>query len=156
MRKLLFVILLLAFMGQQATAASTPVPIAFGVGYFRAVKNSQHGWAAKVQADLGQHLRLEPEMMYFAEHKDVTTLDINLNLHWRLKLFDSFGIYPLVGINYSHWGYEGPNASRWGANLGCGAEYRFSRRISVFTEARLQFVSHETQPLIGAGLKYHF
>ena len=95
-------------------------------------------------------------MIYFAEHNNTSTLNLNINLHYRLPLFDRFGIYPFIGVSYTHWGYDGPNASRWGANAGCGAEYRFSRRISMFTEVRLQLVSHETQPIVGAGLKYHF
>lgn len=156
MRKLFFVIAFLALMGNQVAIARPPLPVAFGLSYFRATKNHQNGWAAKLQLDLGKHFRLEPEMMYFAENEGVSTLDLNLNLHYRMKLFDGFGIYPFAGLNYSHWGYDGPNASRWGANLGCGAEYRFSKKMSGFTEARLQFVSHESQPLIGAGLKYHF
>lgn len=156
MRKLLFIIMLASVLALNAKETKTSLPLAFGVSYNHAFKNNQHGWAAKLQADLGHRFRLEPEMMYFAVHDGVSTLDLNLNLHYRMRLFDGFAIYPFIGVNYSHWGYDGPNASRWGANLGCGAEYRISHRLSLFTEARLQFVSHETQPLLGAGLKYHF
>ncbi|MBP3737559.1 MAG: outer membrane beta-barrel protein [Muribaculaceae bacterium] len=136
--------------------AAPPVPLALGVTYNRATKHHQNGWGMKLQADLGSRLRLEPELMYFAEHHQVTTLNLSLNLHWRIPLFDHFGIYPLAGLNYSHWGYEGPNASRLGMNVGCGAEYRFMRALSGFTEVRMQLVSHESQPIFTFGLKYHF
>ena len=156
MRALLTAIALLASTSMIVAEARPPLPMAFGVSYNYAFKNGQHGWAAKLQADLGSRFRLEPEMMYFSKSNGVTTLKLSLNLHWRKQLFSRFGIYPIVGVNYSHWGYDGPNASRWGANIGCGAEYRIARALSGFTETRLQFVSHETQPMVGVGLKYHF
>lgn len=142
-----------AFTAQAAPPM--PLPLAFGLTYNRATKNHQNGWGMKLQVDLGPRFRLEPEMMYFAEHDDVSTLDLNLNLHWRIPLFSHFGVYPFAGVSYSHWGYNGPNASRWGCNLGCGAELFFARRWSGFTETRLQIVSHETQPIFTFGLKYH-
>lgn len=156
MRNVLLTIVLIACMGCITARARTPIPMAVGLSYNRAFKNSQNGWAAKLQVPLNRRIRIEPEMLYFAEHDGVTTLNLSLNVHWCRRLFDGFSIYPFAGLNYSHWGYDGPNASRWGANLGCGAEYRFSGTISGFTEARLQCVAHETQPMVGAGLKYHF
>ncbi|MBR1804378.1 MAG: porin family protein [Muribaculaceae bacterium] len=149
-------VVLVALCAALPVEASTPVPVAMGVTYNRATKHHQNGWGLKLQADLGSRLRLEPELMYFAQHHQVTTLNLSLNLHWRIPLFDQFGIYPLAGLNYSHWGYDGPNASRWGMNVGCGAEYRFMRALSGFTEARMQLVSHESQPIFTFGLKYHF
>ena len=139
-----------------ATAhADPPVPFALGVSYDRSVKSGQNGYGFHLTADLGKHVRLQPEFIYLTEHNDVATLQLNLNAHWRMPLFDSFGIYPLVGMSYSHWGYTGPNASRWGMNAGCGAEYCFGGRVSLFTEVRLLVVSHETQPIYTVGLKYH-
>lgn len=150
------IVLALAVCAAIELWAGPPVPLALGLTYNRATKHHQHGWGIKLQADLGHRLRLEPELMYFAEHHEVTTLDLNVNLHWRVPIFDHFDIYPLSGVNYSHWGYNGPNASRWGMNLGCGAEFRITRSLTAFTEARMQLVSHESQPIFTFGLKHHF
>ena len=149
-------ILIAASTGPTALAAEPPVPMALGLTYNRSTLSHQNGIGLKLQADLGSRVRIEPEMIYFAEHDSTTALHLNMNLHWRIGLFDRFGIYPLAGVSYSHWGYQGPNASRWGANLGCGAEYRFMKRLSAYTELRLLIVAHETQPIYTVGLKYHF
>ncbi|MBQ7689744.1 MAG: outer membrane beta-barrel protein [Muribaculaceae bacterium] len=138
-----------------ATHAAAPLPLSLGVSYDRSIKSHQNGYGFQLTADLGSRFRLQPEFIYLTEHAGVATLQLNLNAHWRVPLFDSFGIYPLAGLSYSHWGYDGPNASRWGMNAGCGAEYTFGSRITLFTEVRLLVVSHETQPIYTAGLKYH-
>ena len=140
----------------NAVEAAPPLPMAFAATYNWSVKDHQHGFGLKLPTDLGHRLRLEPEFVYFAAHDDVTALHLNVNLHWRVPLFNAFGVYPLLGLSYSHWGYEGPNASRWGANVGCGAEYRFARRLSALTEVRLLLVSRESQPIYTFGLNYHF
>ena len=148
--------LVLAAVALLPAKAAPPLPMAFGVTYNRSIKSHQNGLGFKLVTDLGKRVRIEPEMIYFAAHDDVTALHLNINLHWRMPLFDSFTFYPLVGLSYTHWGYEGPNANRWGANLGAGAEFQFMRQLSAFTEARVLFVSHETQPIYNVGLKYHF
>ena len=149
-------LLVTLLMAAMAAMAAPPVPMAIGLSYNRTLKSDQNGLGVKLTSDLGKRLRIEPEFIYFWAHDDVTTLHLNVNIHWRLPLFDAFAVYPLAGVSYTHWGVEGPNPSRWGANLGCGAEYRFSKPLSAFTEARILLVSHETQPIYSFGLKYHF
>lgn len=130
--------------------------MAVGAAYYHATEFGQHGGGVKLQLNTLFNLRLEPEIIYFAQHKDVSTLHLNLNVQYVKSLIKGFNLYPFIGPSYSHWGYDGePNASRWGFNLGCGAELDVIKPFSIFAETRLQFVSHESQPIFTIGLKYH-
>lgn len=154
MKRLLALLTLLAAV--LSLHAAPPFTMALGATYCRATEYGQNGAGMKLQVGLSKKLRVEPEILYFAQKKDVTTLNLNFNVHYLFPLVEGLALYPFVGPSYTHWGYEGPNASRWGANVGCGAELSVGSRFGVFAEARLQLVSHETQPIMGIGLKYRF
>ena len=135
--------------------AKIPIKMALGAAYYNAMEYQQHGGGVKLQVNVIKNFRLEPEIIYFAQHKDVSTLNLNLNLQYVRTLIKGINLYPFAGASYSHWGYDGePNASRWGLNLGCGAELDVIKPISIFAETRLQFVSHESQPIFAVGVKY--
>ena len=59
--RLILVALLLAAV---TAMAAPPLPMAFGVSYYRSVKSHQNGVGVKLPTDLGQHLRVEPEIIY--------------------------------------------------------------------------------------------
>lgn len=135
--------------------AGLPIKMALGAAYYHATEYNQHGGGLKLQVNTIANLRVEPEIIYFAQHKDVSALNVNLNVQYVKTLAKGMHLYPFAGPSYSHWGYDGqPNASRWGANIGCGAELDLIKSFTIFAETRLQFVSHETQPIFAIGLKY--
>lgn len=131
-------------------------PLALGLTYDYATEYHQHGFGLKLEAPIGRHFRVEPEMIYFSENRKVTALFLNFNVHYLLPMASRLNVYPFVGLSYSHWGYVGPNANRWGVNLGGGLDYRLSHRISALAEIRFNLVSRETQLITSLGLKYHF
>lgn len=131
-------------------------PLALGLTYDYATEYHQHGFGLKLELPVGHRFRVEPEMIYFNENRQVTTLFLNLNVHYLLPLASRFNVYPFAGLSYSHWGYVGPNVNRWGMNLGGGFDYRLSRRFSALAELRFNLVSRETQLITSLGLKYHF
>ena len=153
--KRLTLLLATALVMLGARAIERP-PLAVALTYDHATEYSQHGFGLKLQAPVGRHLRLEPEMIYFNENKETTTLHLNLNVHYLLPMSRQLNVYPFAGIGYSHWGYVGPNENRWGVNLGGGIDYRLSRRVSVLGELRLNLVTRESQLISTLGLKYHF
>ena len=149
------IVALAAVLALSASAIERP-PLAVGFTYDHASEYHQNGFGLKLQACVGSHFRLEPEMIYCTENLDVTTLHLNLNVQYVMPIARRLDIYPYVGLSYSHWGYEGPNVNRWGANLGAGIEFDLGRSWSVLAELRLQPVKSETQLLTIAGLKYSF
>ncbi|MBQ0115135.1 MAG: outer membrane beta-barrel protein [Bacteroidales bacterium] len=127
---------------------------AFGAAYYYATEYDQHGMGISLQARLSDKVRIQPEMVYCNENKDVTTMHLNLNAHYVVPVFDRCNIYPLAGINYSHWGYEGPNKNHVGVNLGCGLEYNLGKRWWLDGGMRYNLVKQETQIIYTVGIKY--
>ncbi len=130
--------------------------LALGLTYDYAFKHQQNGFGIKLQANIFKGFRLEPEIIYCNEHKDVTTLHLNLNLQNVRPITSRLNLYPYIGLAYSHWGYVGPNENRLGVNLGAGLEYNLGRNWEALTELRLHGIKKETQLLYTLGLKYNF
>lgn len=151
-----FFLLLAVFACAVSVQAIQRPPLAVGFTYNYATEYKQHGLGVKLQAPLGRHLRIEPEIIYFNENHDVTTLHLNVNVHYLLPMSSRLNIYPFAGVGYSHWGYVGPNANRWGVNLGGGIDYDLGRRWGFMGELRVNAVSRETQIIPTLGVKYQF
>lgn len=145
-----------AMMAITASAQHWRLPNAVAATYNYATEYHQHGLGAKLQLGITGPWRLEPEIIYFAQSNKVTTLQLNANLHYVRPITQALGLYPFAGVTYSHWGYEGPDRSRWGANLGAGLEIYLGRRWGAFGEFRFMLVKQETQAVTTLGLKHYF
>ena len=132
--------------------------MAVGATYNFAWGHNQSGFGLKFDCNLIHQIRLEPELIYSSEHDDITTLHLNVNLHYLVPLIDRLTLFPIAGLSYSRWGYQTPadDGSRWGANVGAGLEIDLGRQWVVVAEHRYQLVRRETQGLSGIGLKYRF
>lgn len=139
-----------------AAHAAPRQQLAIGLTYNRATEYNQNGFGLKLQIPLSANFALEGEMIYFAQSRKTTTLHLNIHAQYRFQIIDRLCVYPFAGAGYSHWGYDGPNVSRWGANIGGGAEVYLGHGWGILGETRAQLVSHETQIIFTAGLRYHF
>ena len=148
--------LVLAAMSLAAQNHQVRQPMAVGLTYDYATEYGQHGVGAKLQLGIDSHWRIEPEMIYFAQSRKVTTLQLNVNVHYVHHVAGPLAIYPFVGMTYSHWGYKGPNVNRWGANLGAGLELSLGRCWVAVGEGRFMLVKQETQAVTSLGLKHLF
>ncbi len=137
-------------------ASAVELPMAVGVTHNYASEYNQHGLGVKLQAGLPHNLRLEPELIYSFERKDVSTLHVNLNLHYVVPVASSFNLYPFVGLSYSHWNYIGPDDDHVGVNLGAGLEYDLGNDWSILGELRYQAIRSESQAITSIGVKYNF
>lgn len=147
---------LAAVVSLALAAQRSRQPMAVGMAYGYATEYHQHGVGAKLQLGIDSHWRIEPEMIYFAQNREVTTLQLNANVHYVQHVGGPLSLYPFVGVTYSHWGYNGPDHSRWGANLGAGLEVNLGRRWVAFGEFRFMLVKQETQAVTTLGLKHLF
>ena len=129
---------------------------ALGLSYDFATEYRQHGLGMKFQVGIDSHWRIEPEIIYFFQSRNVTTLHLNANVQYAMPVVSTLQIYPFMGLSYSHWGYDGPNANRWGANLGAGVEVGLSDNWTAFAEFRFMLVPKETQAISAIGLKRRF
>ncbi|MCQ2289531.1 MAG: porin family protein [Muribaculaceae bacterium] len=155
MKKLQATIIAAAGMTLNMTAIERP-QLELGATYNYSTEYKQSGVGVKLQAPVGRHFRVEPEIIYSNQHHDVTTLHLNLNVHYVMPMTQHMNVYPIAGVSYSHWGYVGPNANRWGANLGAGIEHSLGKKLSALAELRMQAVKQETQIITSIGVKYKF
>ncbi len=137
-------------------ASAVELPMAVGATYNYSSEYNQHGLGVKLQAGLGHNLRLEPELIYSFEHKNVSTLHVNLNLQYIVPVGGGFDLYPFAGLSYSHWNYIGPDNDRVGVNLGAGLEYDLGNNWGILGEVRFQAIRNESQVVTGIGVKYSF
>lgn len=144
----------LCLMAPLLLSARPPMGIAGTYNF--ATEYQQHGVGAKLCLDVYGPWRLEPEIIYFAQYMDVTTLQLNANVHYVMPMTSRLFLYPFAGVSYSHWGYVGPDHSRWGVNLGGGAELALGRQWSVIGEFRFMLVKQETQAIPTLGIKRLF
>lgn len=119
------------------------------------------GIGVKYQYNLTDNIRLEPSFNYFFENKGVDMFDINANVHYLFPMASNIRVYPSAGLTYAKWsadaghGWE-VSTSKFGLNLGGGAEFDISDNLMMNVELRYQLVSDFDQSLIHIGIAYMF
>lgn len=141
-----------------AFAANASTPMSLGIGFNYGSKFDQPGLGVKLQASITPQIRIEPEFIYFFKNDGVETFDVNLNFHYLFPLAPKVKLYPLVGLSYSHWSFDGPfdDENRFGVNIGAGIEFALARNVGLFVEERGQLVSDYSQSVTSVGLKFRF
>lgn len=125
---------------------------------------SNFGIGAKFQYNLTDAFRIEPSATYFLKKDNVNMWDINANVHYLFHVGDSFVIYPLAGLTFVGWKvsveWEGMGASvsetKFGANLGAGAQYWLTSSFGLNLEAKYQIVSNIDRPIFSLGAVMKF
>lgn len=169
--KKLFLICLLAFIG-MGVQAQVKGDKAAGVNLSYGVKDgfSNFGVGAKFQYNFTDALRIEPSATYFFK-KDYTTMwDVNVNLHYLFQVTEKISVYPLAGLSlvgvkvsydsFDYGGYEieGASASdsKFGFNVGVGAQYWLSDTFGINFDIKYQLVSDLDRPIFSLGAAYKF
>ena len=169
--KKLFIICLLAFIGLNVQA-QTKSDKAAGVNISYGTKDgfSNFGIGAKFQYNFTDAIRIEPSATYFFK-KDYTSMwDVNVNLHYLFSVADKFTIYPLAGVSlvgvsvdiptieYGGYEIEGGSASesKFGFNLGAGAQYWVTETLGLNLDIKYQIVSDFDRPIFSLGAAYKF
>ena len=117
------------------------------------------GFGIKGQYGLTDQIRLEGSFNYFLKKDYCNVWDINANVHYVFKAGE-FGLYPLAGVTLqnvkvSNAGYS-HSESKFGVNLGAGAEYPITEKIKVNLEFTYKLVNDYDRSLIGLGVSYKF
>lgn len=125
---------------------------------------SNFGIGAKFQYNLTDAFRIEPSATYFLKKDNVNMWDINANVHYLFHIGDSFVVYPLAGLTFVGWKvsaeWEGIGASvsetKFGANLGAGAQYWLTSSFGLNFEVKYQIVSDIDRPIFSLGAVIKF
>lgn len=105
--------------------------------------------------------RLTPSISHFVKNDGHSTWAIDLNAHYVVKLSDMFGFYPLGGLSLSFWKFDAGhdynyNKTRFGANIGLGAEVYATDQISVGLEAKYNIIKTWDQAMLAVRVGYNF
>ena len=105
-------------------------------------------------------LRLSPSMTYFVKNNGHSAFAIDMNAHYVFRLSEMFGFYPLGGLSLSFWRFDGIphnfNRTRFGANIGLGAEVYATNQISVGLEAKYNIIKDFDQAMLAVRVGYNF
>lgn len=149
---------------------------AIGVNLGYGTEISNLGIGAKFQYGITDAIRAEASFDYFLKKDFVSMWDINVNAHYLFPVADKFKIYPLVGLTYTSWKFDGGDidadwedldidedmstesstTGKFGVNLGAGAEYSINPKLSLNFEVKYQLISDFNQALFNVGIAYKF
>lgn len=140
---------------------------------------SNIGIGVKYQNNITDAIRLEAVGNYYLKTDGFSMFDVNVNGHYLFPLSDKLTVYPLVGINYTHWKQEsfidfefGEEWSEWlgedanekydvdikdssiGLNIGGGVQYKLSDKVRIGAELKYQTISGASTAVIGAGVTF--
>ncbi len=144
-------------LAAAASAHAAVGDMALSASFSYASKYNQMGFGVQYQLEVFNNVRIAPEAIHFFKNDGHSTTDVNINAQYVIRTYAGFNIYPFVGFTYQHWdrsNYE--SRDRYGANLGCGAEYNIADHFAIFTEWKYQIVSDYNQSVTSVGLKYRF
>ena len=135
---------------------------AAGVSLNYGTEISSIGLGVKYQYNITDNIRLEPSINYFFENKGVDMFDINATAHYLVPMASNIRLYPLAGLTYARWGFDLVNDgaeithSKFGLNLGGGAEFDITNELMMNFELKYQCVSDFNQAIFSVGLAYMF
>lgn len=130
------------------------------------------GVGVKYQNNLTDAIRLEGVFDYYPKSDGFSMFDVNVNGHYLFPITDKVTLYPLVGINYTHWKqslFDGDDEDEWfyddeedvsmndgsiGLNIGGGVQYKLTDKIRIGAELKYQTISGFNTPVVGFGVTY--
>lgn len=155
MKKILMVacaMLVSAAMFAQQGEKSVGLNIKYGLD-----EPKSTGIGIKGQYGFTDKIRGEASFNYFMKKNHVQMIDINANLHY-VFTFDKIGVYPLAGVTLQSANPDGGSTeSKFGLNVGGGAEYPITEKIKINLEFTYKLASDNwDRSLIGIGVAYKF
>ena len=169
MKKLFMVAIILMVGISSAMAQKNVIAAGVNVNYGTEIKNV--GFGGKLQYGLTDAIRSEVAFNYYLEKDGLGLWDASVNVHYLFDLGDKFKVYPLVGLGYANckadWsiGYDyedediesgSVSSGEIMVNLGAGAEYPLTNKLSLGLECKYQIINNFNQLVPTLGLTYKF
>lgn len=163
MKKLIILASMLVLIACSAFAQQGKQAFGFHLGYGTEIESL--GIGVKYQYNVLDALRLEPSIDYYFKKDGLSMFDINLNAHYIFPVAAGVRLYPIFGLTYTNWHrdlgkYDGMNMSasksKFGANLGGGAEFDLNAQWMVNFEIKYQIISDLDQGVFNLGVAYRF
>ncbi len=171
--KKLIIALCMAFAGIGASAQSgeMAVGVDLGVVPFLEGEGSPTNFeiGAKFRYGLTEAVRLEADLDYAFQSKNVDVFSVSANAHYLIPVSDGFKLYPLVGIGYGRVGWSesydfngdfnltaSTSLNRFLFNVGIGADYAIAENLDLNLEFKYQYMKDFNRLPIKIGITYKF
>lgn len=160
MKKLVFLVLLaIISLGASAQTKGGESSVGFTIGGgFDHVDNATLG--IDYRYCIFDNFRINPGLTYHVKNEGLSSWAIDLNANYVFSLNDWFGFYPLAGLDLSFWKISGDHASanftRFGANIGLGAEFYATDNLTIGAEFKYLGVKDFDRPMLGFRIGYNF
>lgn len=110
---------------------------------------------ASLRYGFAKSVRGELAIDYGFKDKEVSVFTGAFNLHFLIPASNGFAFYPLVGIGFGNVSGWGDSENKFLFNAGMGGQYRFSRDITGFIEAKYQHMEHFSRVPITIGVQFN-
>lgn len=160
MKKLVLMVLLAVMsLGAYAQTKSGESSIGFTIGGgFDNVDNATLG--IDYRYCILDNFRINPSLTYNVKNEGLSAWAIDLNANYVFNLSEWFGFYPLAGLDLSFWKWSNNhvsvNETRFGANIGLGAEFYATDNITIGAEFKYLCIKDMDRPMIGFRIGYNF
>lgn len=144
------------------------------------------GIGAKFQYNITNPIRLEAAFDYGFKNNGIDVMTIGVNAHYLFNISEKFNVYPLIGLGYGRlsggYSYDedwedydfysrayyddddydydmvsgSSSLSRFFFNVGVGAEYALTDKLSVGAEIKYQYMKDFNRLPINIGITYKF
>ncbi len=118
------------------------------------------GIGAFYRYNITNALRVEPSFDYYLEKDNLSEWNANVNFHYLFDIGSDFKLYPVAGLGLTSWSVDTPagdaSENKMAVNLGCGAEFPVSDKITLGAELKYQIISNWNQFVFGLNASYSF
>lgn len=150
---------------QQKGDMAAGINLGMGLGYdditYDGGSFNNFAFGAKFQYSITDKIRLEPALNFFLEKDHVSMWDAMVNCHYLFPMLENaVNVYPLAGlgmhgVKVSYGGYSASD-SEIAINVGGGAEYKLTEKISLGAELKYVLVADFGHIGISVGAAYAF
>ena len=106
--------------------------------------------------------RLAPNMTFWLKNNDLSSFDINVDVHYLAHLNNRWRMYPIAGLTLAYWKQDAnatknkDSGTKFGINLGAGIEFDIDRHFFINSELKYRLISKYDQGIIALGVGYRF
>jgi len=150
------------------TQVQSQIAVGGGLGFNEEINSV--GLTVKGEFGITDKIAIVPSMSYFfgstaivGFNQNIFALDVNAT--YSFDIIEKLKVYPVVGLDYSRYkigtsstlfGLEdeiGVSDSAFGVNIGAGAQWQFTDRLSVYFEPKF-VASNFSQIVVNAGVLF--
>ena len=137
------------------------ISVGGGLAYNRKIAGP--GVTLKAEFNITKEIAVSPSASYFFGRRigsyRSSAIAVDCNAHYFFDVIDKLKVYPILGVNYTSYKsaitffsvYNEVSDNAIGGNLGAGARWAFSEKLSAYLEPKY-IIGDYNQVVINAGV----